>query len=104
MDLGAGLGGHEAVGHDAEDLVRSLQREKTADIAIHIRHAAHLRGLRIDAQLVVQQRLPRVVARVQVGHMLRCFYCRVVPVVGVVRDLQQHQVPRLWLVSPAWVK
>jgi hypothetical protein len=53
---------------------------------------------------VFQQHLARMVAGLHIGHMLRRFHRRLVVVVGVVGDLQQHQVPTLWLVSLACVK
>ena len=73
-------------------------------VAIHIQRTAQLRRLRIDDQLVRQHRLGGVVTGLHVGHMLRVLHRRLVAIERVVGNLQQHQVPTLWLVSPEWVK
>ena len=101
---GGRVGAHLADGDHPQRRVRCLQREERSLVAIHIGRPAALRRCWKDVQPVAEQLLAGRVHRLQVHHVLGGLNGRRVVVAGFVGDAKFHQAPRLWPVSPVWVK
>ncbi len=83
-------GGDDAVGDHRQLVVRRVQREISAGVAVHVGPFLQPCRLRADRQLVAQQLLAGVAGRLEVQHMVGTFDGGAVRITRFMNKVKQH--------------